>query len=126
MTRSDADHPVTKIMQVAWVGFMLPVLIGIAWWKAPQFDPYTMSFFTKTYVEPTPEMPRDFRIFGGVVVGLGVLLGWSTLQGIRKKVHTLRDTVIIGLMALEIAAFGGAFFVAADAAQDRIEQEQKP
>jgi len=111
-------------MQVAWVGFMMPVLIGIAWWHAPKFDPYTMSFFTKTYVEPTPEMPRDFRIFGGIVVGLGAMLGWATLQGIRKKVHSLRDTMLVGLMALEITVFGGAFFVAADAAQTQIEQEQ--
>lgn len=126
MTLRDADHPVTKFMQVAWVAFMLPVLIAMAWWKAPQFDPYTMSFFTKTYVEPTAEIPRGLRIFGGVVVGLGALLGWATLQGIRKKVHSLRDTTLIGLMAIEFAIFGGAFFVAADAAQTRIEQEQLP
>ncbi|MBN8501452.1 MAG: hypothetical protein J0M19_09915 [Sphingomonadales bacterium] len=126
MSISDPDNAVAKVRQIAFVGVMMPVLVALAWWQAPQFDPYTMSFFSKNYVTPTPEMPRDLRIFGGVMIGIAALLGCATVQGIRKKVHDLRGTVLLTLMGIEIAAFGGAFFVAADAAQVRIEQELSP
>jgi hypothetical protein len=121
-----SESPLTRAVQVFIVGFSMPVLVGLAWWKAPRFDPYTMTFFTRTHVVPTPEMPGEMRIAGWIMIGIGALLLWVTLQGIRKKVHTLRETAMIFLMGLEIAAFGGAFFVAADSAQHRLAERPPP
>ena len=45
-------------------------LAAVAWWKAPHFDPYAMGFFTKEYVVPYPEMPRDLRIGGAVFAAI--------------------------------------------------------
>jgi hypothetical protein len=98
----------------------LGVLAALAWWKALQFDPYTMSFFTKTYFVPTPDMPGDMRLFAWVIFGIAALLGWSTLQGISKKVHSRMETALMFVLTFEIAAFGGAFFVAANMAESAI------
>jgi O-antigen/teichoic acid export membrane protein len=115
-----SDSPLITAVQVFFVGVFMPLLVGLAWWQAPQFDPYTMKFFTRTHVAPTPDMPDEMRIIGWIMIGIGALLLWVTFQGIRKKVHNLRETTMILVMGIEIAAFGGAFFVAADAARDCI------
>jgi hypothetical protein len=108
-----------------FVGIVLPTLVALAWWKAPQFDPLATSFFTRSYIEATTEMPGEMRIVGWVFIGIGGLLGWVALQGVRRAVHTRGETAILALLALEVAAFGGAFFVAADSAQERIAEEHR-
>lgn len=97
--------------------------VGAAWWQAIEFDPYTASFFTKTYVEPTPEMPRDMRIIGWICLGVGALIAIGGVQGFRKATAKAIDLLTVIWLAVLIAAFGGAFFVAANSAQARISEE---
>lgn len=125
MTRT-SESPLTRAVQMLFVGVFMPVLVGTAWRNAPGFDPYTMRFFTRSHVAPTTDLPDEMRIIGWIMIGIGALLLWATFQGMRKKVHNLRETAMILLMGLEVAAFGGACFVAADAAQDRIAAEPPP
>jgi len=103
--------------------FALPLLVYLAWHNAYQFDPYTDSFFTKQYVEPTPGMPGEIRIMGWLFVGIGVLLALASLNAFIKKRVQFRDFAIGLWASVLVAAFAGAFFVAADTAEVRIEQE---
>ena len=91
-----------------------------AWIKAPDFDPYTMRYFTKTLVEPTGSMPREIRIIGGIVIGLGVLLGYGSLRGIAKGRGTARELAAVLCAVVLIVATGGAFFRAAQSAETHI------
>ncbi len=120
----DANHPATKASGLVFAYFMMPFLVGIAWWKAGEFDPYTTSFFTKTYVEPSASMPDELRIVGCVLIAIGALLIVSCASGLAKARVTFREIWIVIWIGICVAAFGSAFFVAADSAQDRIEQEQ--
>ncbi len=119
-----SDSPLTTVMQIVFAFVVMPVLLGSAWLKAWQFDPYTMSFFTKTYVVPTLDMPGEMRIAGWVMIGIAALLGYVGVKGIAKRIGKVRDCLLLLWVACLIAGFGGAFFIAADAAQVRIAQER--
>ncbi|MCP1337814.1 hypothetical protein [Futiania mangrovi] len=120
-----SNSPLTTAMQLA-IGFVfLPSLVWSAWSKAWQFDPYTMSYFTKTYVVPTPEMPDELRIAGLVMFLIAALPGYAGIKGIVKRIGKLRENLLLLWVGCLIAAFGGAFFVAAETAQVRIYQEQQ-
>ncbi len=122
---SGKQHPIA----LAWglfFGFIgLPVLVALAWWKAPQFDPYSQIFFTRFYVEPTPEMPGEMRIMGWVFAGLGGLLIFEPIVVALFGRLKWRQVALMIWLGGWIAAFGGAFFVAADTAETRIEQEMR-
>lgn len=107
-------------MQILIAFVFLPALTWAAWNKAWQFDPYTMSFFTKTYVAPYPEMPGELRIAGWVVIALAALPGYAGLKGVVKRIGRRRDSMLLVWVGCLIAGFGSAFFVAADSAQARI------
>ena len=98
-------------------------MAAIAWWKAPQFDPYTTSFFTKTYIAPSASMPNELRLAGAVIIGLGALVGLAMVRGVAKARVTLRESLAAGVCAALVMAIGGAFFVAAHSAQVRIAKE---
>lgn len=120
----DGNHPATKASGLLFALFIMPCLVVIAWMKAPGFDPYSMSFFTKTYVEPSPEMPGELRIAGLVFIGIGSLLLLAGINGLAKARVRLREIWMVLWIGFCIVLFGSAFFVAADSAKDRIEQEQ--
>lgn len=120
-----SDGPLTTVMQVLFAFVVMPVMAWSAWSKAWQFDPYTTSFFTKTYVEPTAGMPDELRIAGCIMIAIAAWLGYVGIKGIAKRIGKLRETLMMVWVACLIAAFGGAFFIAADAAQVRISQEQQ-
>ena len=102
---------------------MVGTMAAIAWWKALQFDPYTMSFFTKKYIAPSASMPNELRLAGAVIIGLGALVGWLTVRAVAKSRVAARDAWVAGAGAALVTAIGGAFFVAAHSAQIRITQE---
>ena len=99
-------------------------LAAIALWKAPQFDPYTMSFFTKQYIAPDPNMPRDLRLGGAVFAAIGgviMLLGFKTIW---RRQLTWREAGIGLLGSALVIIFGSAFFIAANSAERHMEQKQ--
>ncbi len=108
------------VSQIVFAFFVLPALVVTAWWKAWQFDPYTMRFFSKTYVAPTPEMPEEMRFVGWVLVVIGGIVGYAGVRGIVKRIGKLHMSVLVLWVGCLVAGFGGAFFVAADAAHVRI------
>lgn len=120
-----SDSPLATVMQIIFAFVVMPFMVWAAWSKAWQFDPYTMSFFTKTYVVPTPEMPDELRIAGCVMIAIAALPGYAGFKGIVKCIGKLRDSLLLLWVGCLIAAFGGSFFIAADAAQVRISQEQQ-
>lgn len=97
-------------------------MAAIAWWKAPQFDPYTMSFFTKTHIAPSADMPNELRMAGAVIIALGLLVAWVTVRAVVKARIAARDGLVAGVGAVLVMAMGGAFFMAAHSAQVRIVQ----
>lgn len=117
------SHPVKRTAGIVFALVLMPLLVILAWNKAGQFDPYTMSFFTKTYVEPTPDMPEQMRIGGWVMIGLGALVGYAAINAMLKGVGTVGERLMTLWAAALVALFGASFFVAADAAKERIEQE---
>ena len=116
----EPEHPAAVIRRILFAGVFMPVLVGVAWWKAADFDPYTSSFFTKTYIEPTLGMPGELRMAGWVFIGVGVLLFAITLYGLLRIRVVLREVAVVIWVAVLFMAFGGAFFVAADSAQEAI------
>lgn len=122
---SDKTHPIRQ----AWglfFGFVgLPVLVAIAWYQAPQFDPYSEIFFSRFYVEPSPEMPGEMRIAGWVFVGLGALLAIEPILVALFGRLKWRHVPLMLWLGAWVAAFGGAFFVAADTAEAAIERETR-
>lgn len=125
MVVRNSDSLLTNGMQILICLVFMPALVWAAWSKAWQFDPYTMSFFTKIYVAPTPEMPGELRIAGWVMIVIAALPGYPGIIGIVKRIGKLRHSLMLLWLACLIAAFGGSFFIAADAAQVRISQEQQ-
>lgn len=119
-----SDSPLTTVMQILIAFVFLPLLVWAGWSKAWQFDPYTMSFFTKTYVAPYPGMPGELRIAGCVMIAIAALPGYAGLKGIVKRIGKFRDSLLLLWVGCLIAGFGGSFFIAADTAQVRITQEQ--
>lgn len=117
---AEPAHPIVAVRRVLMAGVFMPVLVGLAWWKAVQFDPYTTSFFTKTYVAPSPAMPDEFRLFGGVVIVIGALVILAFANGLWRRRVVFREIWLEMLWALQVIAFGGAFFVAADRAEQLI------
>jgi hypothetical protein len=99
-------------------------MAALAWWKAPDFDPYSATFFTKQYVAPYAEMPRDFRIGGTVFAAIGGLIMLAGLKTIWRRQLTWRQAGVGIVGSLLVIAFGSAFFVAASSAERRIEQQQ--
>jgi hypothetical protein len=118
-------RPSNTLMQIAIGCFFMPALVWAAWSKAWQFDPYTMSFFTKTYVAPTPDMPGELRIAGWVLIVIALLPGYAGFKGMMKRIGKIWENLLLLWFGCLIAAFGGAFFIAADAAQVRISREQQ-
>lgn len=116
-------HPFVRAMQWFVVLFFFPALAAVAWIKAPGFDPYTMSFFTKTYVEPTHDMPGDIRIVGWIMIGIGAIVAYAGLKGVVKRIGKWLDNAMLLWIGMLVVAFGASFFAAADSAQERIEQE---
>jgi hypothetical protein len=102
---------------------VIATMTAIAWWKALQFDPYSMSFFTKTYIAPSPSMPNELRMAGAVIIVLGALVGWATVRAVAKGRVAARDGWVAGVGATLVIAMGAAFFVAAHSAQVHIAQE---
>ena len=104
------------------------VIVGalavIAWWNALRFDPYTMSFFTRQYIAPDPDMPRDLMIFGAVLAAIGGLVMLAGLKRIWRRQLTWYQAGVGMFGAFLVILFGAAFFVAADSAERHIEQEQ--
>ncbi|MEO1206357.1 MAG: hypothetical protein AAFV45_08490 [Pseudomonadota bacterium] len=120
-----SDSLLTRVMQAVFAFVVMPAMVGSAWLKAEKFDPYATSFFTKTYVEPTADMPDEMRLAGWVFIGIAAWLSYVGIKGTVKRIGKLRECLVLVWVACLIAAFGGAFFVAADAAQLRIAQSQK-
>jgi hypothetical protein len=117
---ADPPHPIAAILRLLISTLFMPALVVLAWWKALQFDPYTMSFFTKTYIEPTPDMPDQFRIFGWIIVGIGALLLAALANGLWRRRVVFREIWTAIWMGLLVTAFGGAFFLAANRAEEAI------
>lgn len=107
-----------------WSGLVIVgTMAAIAWWKAPQFDPYTMSFFTKTHIAPSESMPNELRLAGAVIIGLGALVGLVMVRAVAKARVAARDSLAAGVGAALVMVMGGAFFAAANSAEVRIAQE---
>ncbi|WP_324809281.1 hypothetical protein SH584_05780 [Sphingomonas sp. LY29] len=70
---------------------IVATLAAVAWWKAPQFDPKTMGFFTKNYVAPYPEMPRDFRLAGAAFAAIGGLIMLAGFKSVWRRQLTWRS-----------------------------------
>lgn len=121
--RGESRHPLTRAMQWLLVLFFFPGLAFVSWQKAWQFDPYTMSFFTKTYVEPSPEMPGELRIVGWIMIGIGLLVAYAGVKGMVRRIGAWIDSLMLLWIGVMVGLFGGSFFIAANAAQERIEQE---
>lgn len=119
----DGNHPATKFFGLAFAFIMMPMLVVIAWINAVEFDPYSTSFFTKVYVEPTHEMPVEMRIAGGVFITIGLLLAGLAISGLAKARVSFREIGVVLWASICIAMLGGAFFVAANSAEERIKQE---
>ena len=117
---AEPAHPIATAARTLIAAVFMPTLVVVAWWKASRFDPYTMAFFTKTYIEPTADMPGEFRIFGAVVIGIGALVIAALVNGLVRGRVVLREIWMAMLMGVMIMAFGGAFFLAADRAADAI------
>lgn len=122
---SMSDRPSTTLMQIAICFVFMPALVWAAWSKAWKFDPYTMSFFTKTDVAPTPDMPGELRIAGWVMIGIALLPGYAGFKGVMKRIGKLWESLLLLWFGCLIAGFGSAFFIAADSAQVRISLEQQ-
>ncbi|MEN3972910.1 hypothetical protein WJS89_09550 [Sphingomicrobium sp. XHP0235] len=103
----------------------LMILVILAWRKALGFDPYSDAFLTKTYVEPSPEMPSDMRIVGWVFVAVAALLFIDPVVAFVRKRIGWRHLALMVYLASVMMAFGGATFVAAERAEVRIEQEME-
>ncbi|MEL7189319.1 MAG: hypothetical protein AAGK17_07185 [Pseudomonadota bacterium] len=117
------SHPITSAFGILFAVVGLPLLVFLAWQKAAAFDPFSQSFFTKEYIEPTADMPREIRIGGWVFIAIGVLLALEpAIAAVRGKLKAKHALLMLWLGAL-VATFGGAFFAAADSAQLRIEEE---
>ncbi|RGP40289.1 hypothetical protein BPTFM16_00571 [Altererythrobacter insulae] len=117
-----AVHPVVRAFGIFFVCIGLPSLIAIAWWKAVTFDPYTQSFFTKQWVEPTPDMPGQMRIAGWVFIGLGALLAIEPAVIVALEKRKLKQAFLMVWIGGLVSAFGGAFFLAANSAQAKIDE----
>lgn len=115
------EHPVVKFRRIFWALIAMPTLVGLAWWKAVSFNPYTTSFFTKTYIAPTPQFPWEMRVAGWVFVAIGALLLITFAYGMTKKRLRLRECWSELSFSILLVVFGGAFFVAANSAQAHIE-----
>lgn len=122
---SDPRHPIAGGLRVLIALGLMPVLVLLAWWKAGQFDPYTMSFFTKIYIEPTPGMPGELRTAAWIVMGIGALMLAALANGLIQRRTAFREIWMATWMGLLIIAFGGAFLVAAERAEMAIAAREK-
>jgi hypothetical protein len=123
--RSDRlGYPLRRAFGFFFAAVGLPALVVMAWTMAPDFDPYTQTFFAKQWVEPTPELPGNLRITGWIMIGLGALFVIEPAVYAALGKRALRDMALLIWLGALVAAFGMAFFAAADAAQNRISQEQ--
>lgn len=84
-----------------------------------------MTLFTKTYVSPTLDMPGEMRIAGWVLIVIALLPGYAGFKGMMKRIGKMWESLLLQWFGCLIAAFGGALFIAADAAQVRISREQQ-
>ncbi len=117
---AEPSHPIAQTARLLIAIVFMPALVILAWSKAAQFDPYTMSFFTKTYIAPTADMPFQFRMAGLVFVGVGALLLALSAYGLWRGRVVFREIWMMVWMGLMFAAFGGSFFLTADRAEKAI------
>ncbi len=68
-------------------------------------------------------MPGEMRIMGWIFVGLGALLIVEPIVVAFLGRLKWRHVALMIWLGAWVAAFGGAFFVAADTVEARIEQE---
>jgi hypothetical protein len=122
---ADPPHPIAAMLRLLISTVFMPALVVLAWWRAEQFDPYTMSFFTKTYIEPTPDMPDEFRIFGWIIIGIGALVLAAMANGLWRKRVVFREIRMAIWMGFLIAAFGGSFFLAANRSESAIAAKER-
>ena len=118
-----AVHPVLRAFGIFFVCIGLPSLVALAWLKAGTFDPYTQSFFSKRWIEPTPDMPGQIRMGGWMFIGLGALLAIEPMVvGALGKLKIKQVFLMLWIGGLLIA-FGAAFFVAAESSQAKIDEQ---
>ncbi|WP_197920343.1 hypothetical protein [Aurantiacibacter sediminis] len=115
-------HPFVRGWRIFFAGIGMPILVLAAWYKAWSFDPYSEIFFTRFFVQPTPEMPGEIRIAGWLFLGLGILLAAEPAIAALVRRMNWKQAALMAWLGGLTAAFGGAFFVAADAAESKIEQ----
>lgn len=112
------EHPAAAIRRVLLACVLMPLLVAVAWWKALHFDPFTTSFFTRTYVAPSAETSSALRVFGAVVIAVGLLVAASLAVGLYRKRVVFREVRLALFLAWQVLAFGAAFFAAAERVDD--------
>lgn len=105
-----------------WIG--LPGLAILGWINAANFNPYTDSFFTKTYIAPYPEMPFELRAAGWVFIAIGLIISTLALRARWLSRVTTTGALKAIWFALWVGAFGGAFHFAAVHAQEAMDERR--
>lgn len=120
----DRETPFAYAWKAVVAFFFVPALVLAAYWRANQFDPYTVTFFTKQIVEQTATLPDDIRLGGWICLGIGGVLALIAVDAVRAGRLVWRDVLMTVWLGVMIAVLSGAFFLAADRAQDRIAQQE--
>ena len=117
-------NALAQALRLFFAFFLFPAVVAAAWVKAVRFDPYAMSFFTREYIAPTPEMPGEIRLFGWIVIGIGAVLALAACRAGAKGLVPWRDAGLTLWVCALVAALGGAFHLAADRAAEAIAQQE--
>ena len=105
-----------------WIGMPGLAILGLT--NAANFDPYTDSFFTKTYIAPYPDMPFELHAAGWVFVGIGLVIATFALRARWLFRVTTVGALKAIWFALWVGAFGGAFHLAAVQAQKAMDERR--